>query len=77
MVNAIELGMNLYREIEAKRINGRWTWEKYVYGPLSAEDVRAICKVAGCWANESRAGAGEQIRFYTNQNHEMHGGAPW
>lgn len=77
-MNAIEVGMLLFQEIEAVRTNGSWRWEKRLRGPLSSEEVNAICKVAGCWCDNPSAERGEEVRFYTNQNHGSHGGtASW
>lgn len=75
-MNPIETGILLFQEIEAVRTNGNWRWEKRLFGPLNDSDVYAICQVAGCWCDIPNAGVGEQIRFYTNQNHPSHGGRP-
>ena len=64
-MNAMQVGMQLFQEIEAKRTSGNWTWEKYLPGPISSEDADIIMRLAGCWC------------FYTNQNHPSHGGRPW
>lgn len=75
-MDAMKIGILLYQEIEAVRTNGRWEWEKRLPGPLNSSEVNAICRVAGCWCDIPSAGAGEEVRFYTNQNHSSHGGRP-
>lgn len=73
-MNPMQLGIVLFMEIESVRTPGRWTWERRIAGPLSQNDVRTIAEIAGCWAREASADAGESVCFYTNQNHERHGG---
>jgi len=73
-MNAMQVGMQLFQEIEAKRTSGNWTWEKYLPGPISSEDADIIMRLAGCWCYDPSA---DQVRFYTNQNHPSHGGKPW
>ncbi len=77
MANAADIGMRLFQEIEAKRTNGKWSWEKYIPGPLSESEVSTIASLAGCWTDYGSAQAGEQVRFFTNQNHPSHGGCPF
>ncbi len=73
-MNPMQLGLALFCEIEAVRTPGRWTWERRIAGPLSTNEVRTITEIAGCWAREASAGPGGSVCFYTNQNHERHGG---
>lgn len=49
-MNAMQLGIQLFQEIEAERTGGNWRWEKCISGPLSMEDVSTIMRMAGCWA---------------------------
>lgn len=75
-MNAMQLGVQLFQEIEAERTGENWRWEKRISGPLSVEDVSTITRMAGCWCDSLSADEGESIRFYTNQNHPNHGGRP-
>jgi hypothetical protein len=75
-MNAMQLGMQLFQEIEAERTSGNWRWEKRISGPLSWGDVSTITRMAGCWCDSPSANEGESVRFYANQNHPDHGGRP-
>ena len=73
MMDAMQVGMQMFQEIEARRTRGNWTWQKYLPGPISYEDIYILTRVAGCWCDDPSA---DNIRFYTNQNHPSHGGRP-
>lgn len=77
MNDAVEIGNRMSQEIEAQRTNGKRSWEKYIPGPLSESEVSIIATLAGCWTDYASAQAGERVRFYTNQNHPLHGGCPF
>ena len=73
-MNAMQIGMQFFQEIEARRTRGNWRWEKRISGPISSGDVDIICRMAGCWCDYPMARAGETVRFFSNQNHPDHGG---
>ena len=75
-MNAMQAGIMLYQEIESVRTNGKWKLEKRLPGPLSCDEVDIICRMAGCWCDIPAANVGEEVKFYTNQNHPEHGGRP-
>ena len=71
-MNAMKVGFQLFKEIEAARTSGEWRWEKSLPGPLSYEEVTTIATIGGCWCDEPSAAEGESVRFYSNQNHPAH-----
>lgn len=70
-LSAVNYGRAFYVEIEAvKRASGgRWTWERFLPGPIDDSFANLICEFAGCWCYDNNA---TKVRFYTNQNHPSH-----
>ena len=69
MNNYITLGMILMQDIMKKKESSsgmKWSWERYIKGPLSDTDMNTITQIAGCWCYGKDA---DEVRFYTNQNH--------
>ena len=65
----ISHAMNFQQQIRRKQEESKdrsWTWEAYLPGPISSEDVELIMAIAGCWCCDP---AMESVRFYVNQNH--------
>ena len=66
-MNPYIIANQFLNEIAQKRMAGRrWTWERYLPGPMSASQASRIAELAGCWVCDP----GENpVRFYCNANH--------
>ena len=68
-MDAFTMGMAFRTEIQSTQSVNRglkWTWERYVDGPLSTSFVNTVCDTAGCWCYDNTS---TSVKFYTNSNH--------
>jgi len=68
MDNSIALAELFFNEIMTKKLSSgnRWTWEKFVKGPIDNDDTDDIMRIAGCWCYDNTV---SKVKFYTNQDH--------